>query len=166
MINPVMQKISDKIVQKYGVLPSDSDDNIIIDVTDSRDLNVNDITQYIMNFETYISRLKELHWSAVDDKTHILTDELIKKFTEYQDSLSEDYMGYCGNKFGIGFLSGACACDCVTLPELLKKLGEDTNLMYSVVNGDDYENNLKGIEHTLNEIMDTVNTYLYKETQK
>lgn len=165
MINPIMQKISDNIAKKYNVIPV-GDNNVIVDVTDTEDLTVNDITQYIMNFETYISRLKELHWSALDDKTHVLTDDLIEKFSSYQDSLAEDYMGYCGKKFGLGFLSGACECECQTLPDLLNKLGEDTNLMYEVINGGDYGNSLKGIEHTLNEITDTINTYLYKETQK
>ncbi len=165
MINPILQKISNNIVQKYGVAPS-GDANVVVDVTDVADLSVNDVPQYIMNLETYISRLKEIHWSAQDDKTHVLTDELIKYFTKFQDSLAEDYMGYCGNKFEIGFLSGACECDCTTLPDLLHKLSDDTKLMYEVINNGEYGYDLKGIESTLNDIMDTINSYLYKETQK
>ena len=54
--------------------------------------------------------MKELHWSAVDDKTHVLTDELIKKLSDYQDTMAEDYMGFSGTKFSIGFLDGGCDC--------------------------------------------------------
>ncbi len=151
------------------MLQDDNDDiePIVVNVVSSENLSVNDIIQYIANFESYISRLKEIHWSCNEDKIHVLTDDLIHKFTEYQDGLAEDYMGYCGAKLQIGTLSLCCDCsmDASTLPELLNLLREDTNLMISFIKGL-RDNKLSGIEHRLNSIMDTINVYLYKETQK
>lgn len=148
----------------------DDDDTIepvVVNVVSSDNLSVNDVIQYIANFESYISRLKEIHWSCDEDKIHVLTDDLIHKFTEYQDGLAEDYMGYCGAKLQIGTLSLCCDCsmNASTLPELLNLLREDTDLMISFIKGLG-DNRLSGIEHRLNAIMDTINVYLYKETQK
>lgn len=166
MDSSIIKSLTDTLIQKYGVCDDNGAEGVVIDITSSSDLTVNDITQYIMNLECYISRLKEIHWSAVDDKTHVLTDELIKKFSNYQDTMAEDYMGFSGTKFSIGFLNGGCGCECTTLPDLLNSLSEDTNLMYDVIRRATPSNRLRGMEHTLNEIMDTINRYLYKETQK
>ena len=125
------------------------------------DLCASDIVQYICNLESYISRLKEIHWSATDDKTHTLSDNMRFDLSSTQDEHSEIYMGLTGKKFNIGFLSNACSTNAKTLPELLTELQTDTIQMYNVMH-DNYE--FKGIESVLNRLLGTIDANLYKYT--
>ena len=134
----------------------------VVEITTSQ-VTVEDIPQYIANMESYIGRLKEIHWSCDNDKVHVLCDELVGELKEHQDELAEHYMGYVGAKFNIGFLNCACSCDDRTLPDVLKSLRSDTIELYEVVNT---VPELKGIDKILNSIMDLINKNLYKETQK
>jgi hypothetical protein len=134
----------------------------VIEIT-AKNVTVDDIPQYIANLETYMSRLKEIHWSSDTDKVHILSDDIISELKGYQDELAEHYMGYIGSKFKIGFLNCACSCDDTTLPDLLKSLRADTIELYDVVSS---VPELKGVDKVLNSIMDLINKNLYKETQK
>ena len=134
----------------------------VIEIT-ATDVTVDDLPQYIANLETYMSRVKEIHWSCDNDKVHVLCDEIGSELKKYQDELAEHYMGYVGSKFNIGFLNCACSCDDRTLPDLLRSLRADTIEMYEVISTIP---ELKGVDKILNGIMDLINKNLYKETQK
>lgn len=134
----------------------------VIEIT-TQNITTEDIPQYIANLESYMSRVKEIHWSCDNDKVHVLCDEIGSDLKKYQDELAEHYMGYAGSKFNIGFLNCACSCDDRTLPDVLKSLRGDTVELYDVVSGIP---ELKGVEKILNSIMDLINKNLYKETQK
>lgn len=121
------------------------------------------IPQYIANLEKYISKAKELHWSATDDKTHVLCDELTGELSELQDDIAEMYMGYDGNKFQLGFLDSACTCDATTLPELLDCLLGDT---FEMNNAIDEVIGFRGIRSKLNKLIGYLEAMKYKETQK
>lgn len=158
-----MNSLVNAMMAKYGdACVAEPNGTYVIDVAEE-DLCASDIVQYICNLESYISRLKEIHWSATDDKTHTLSDNMRFDLTSTQDELSEIYMGLTGKKFNIGFLGNACSTNAKTLPELLTELQTDTIQMYNVMH-DNYE--FKGIESVLNRLLGTIDANLYKETQK
>lgn len=123
----------------------------------------NILIDYIANLESYQSRLKEIHWNTSEDKTHVLTDELIGKVKSTQDELAEYYMGADGDKFPIGFLNIRKELNVKTLPELLTKLIVDTINVYKLC---EKNPRLFGMKSILDNVLIYTNTYLYKETQK
>jgi len=122
-----------------------------------------DVAKYIANLESYEVRIKELHWSAEDDKTHILCDEVRDKVCGLQDELAEIYMGIAGEKFGIGFLANAKECTSASLPEFCKDLINDT---CCIIEGIQDIILLRGIKGELEEFVGYLQQILYKETQK
>lgn len=123
------------------------------------------VSAYISNLECYCARIKELHWSAEDDKTHILCDELRDEICELQDKLAEIYMGITGTKFRLGFLSdNVCDLQNITnLPIFCRALISDT---CEVIEQIERCVILRGIKGELEEFVGYLQTILYKETQK
>ena len=162
MIKDKDKKILESLTEMYGaddVLNQIQNNVIVVETENTSELVV---VEYISKIECAISRLKEIHWSALDDKTHVLSGELIEFLNNKQDVIAEDYMGACGEKLKIGCLG--CSCyDCTNLPELLKCIREDTLKLYPMLCGDCV---LSGIKATLDTIISTLNSYLYKDTQK
>lgn len=130
---------------------------------DSANLSIRDVTQYIANLEFYIGRTKELHWSAVDDKTHILCDELKDKLSEYQDELMEMWLGMTGEQVSIGFLNQACEYGFRDLPALLRGLWKDTCDMLPILES---EHAYCGLKSKFESMVGYLQTMLYKEKQK
>lgn len=123
------------------------------------------VSKYIANLNCYEARIKELHWSAEDDKTHILCDEIRDKICGLQDELAEIYMGITGTKFTIGFLCNSeCDLQNITnLPIFCRALLSDT---CEIVEGIQNCVILRGIKGELEEFIGYLQTILYKETQK
>ena len=49
MDSSIIKSLTDTLIKKYGVCDDNGEEGVVIDITSSSDLTVNDITQYIMN---------------------------------------------------------------------------------------------------------------------
>lgn len=55
--------------------------------------------------EGYKTRLKNLHWSAVNDTIHQRIDQMLNATNDFQDSIAEEAMGV-HNQFGPAMING------------------------------------------------------------
>lgn len=122
------------------------------------------IAQYISNLENYISRTKELHWSADNDKVHVLCDELKKELSDRQDEMAEIYMGINDAKFDVGFFSTSKEIQAHTLRELLLELRGDTVSVLSAFSNEFVEYSC--VKRVLQKILGYIQAMIYRETQK
>ena len=116
---------------------------------------------FICSLHGYLIRVKEIHWNTSSDAEHHLCDDIHGDFMKCEDEFTECCMGIEGKHFQIGKLLPMLP-NSETLPALLRELEKDILNMKKKCN-DTTESGLKNI---LDEMMQCVNKYKYRATQK
>ena len=116
---------------------------------------------FICSIHGYLIRVKEIHWNTSSDAEHNLCDDIHDDFMKCEDKFTECCMGIEGKHFQIGKLLPMLP-NSETLPSLLKEFEKDILKMKKNVN----DTTESGLSHILNEMMECVNKYKYRATQK
>lgn len=117
--------------------------------------------EYICNLHGYLIRLKEIHWNTTSNSEHLLCDEIEDTLCECEDRFAENIMGYYGQHLKIGFLKPLLP-NSHELTAMLKELEKETIALKPLA----HANDKSGIMNVLDDILECVNKYKYRSTQK
>lgn len=109
----------------------------------------------------YSLRVKEIHWNTSVNAEHLLCDEILDCISDCEDRFAECVMGMCGTRFQIGDLRPL-------LPkslDLISMLGELEQEILSFEKNLT-EKNAVGIFNILDELIEKLNKFKYRATQK
>lgn len=120
-----------------------------------------EIIDYICSLHGYLIRLKEIHWSTDSDATHTLCDMIMSDVGDLEDRFAESVMGYYGEKIKVGDLMPLLPNSEELIP-MLKEMEDDTNKMKKQFNKEDNGGQIR----VLNSLLEKINKYKYKATQK
>jgi len=116
---------------------------------------------FICSIHGYLIRIKEIHWSTTSNAEHLLCDEIQTDFMKCEDDFAECCMGIEGKHFQIGKLLPMLP-NAETLVSLLKEFEKDILNMKKRLN----DTTESGLSNILDEMMQLVNKYKYRATQK
>lgn len=116
---------------------------------------------FICSLHGYLIRIKEIHWNTTSNAEHQLCDEIHGALMGCEDEYTECCMGIEGKHFPIGKLLPMLP-NAETLPAVLKELEKDVLGMKSKCN----DTTESGLRNILDEMMQCVNKYKYRATQK
>lgn len=116
---------------------------------------------FICSIHGYLIRIKEIHWNTTSNAEHLLCDEIQDDFMKCEDDFTECCMGIEGKHFQIGKLLPMLP-NAETLPSLLKEFEKDILKMKKSVN----DTTESGLSNILDDMMQCVNKYKYRATQK
>ena len=116
---------------------------------------------FICSIHGYLIRVKEIHWNTKSDAEHHLCDEIHDDIMKCEDKFTECCMGITGEHFQIGKLLPMLP-NAEELPSVLKEFEKDILDMKKNVN----DTTESGLSNILDEMMQIVNKYKYRATQK
>jgi len=116
---------------------------------------------FICSLHGYLIRIKEIHWNTDSNSEHLLCDEVQDCIADCEDRFAECLMGMTGEHFKIGDLKPM-------LPRATELKAMLNELEGEVV---DYEEELTskkdgGLHNILDELLENVNKFKYRATQK
>lgn len=117
--------------------------------------------EFICSIHGYLIRIKEIHWNTTSNAEHLLCDEIQDDLMDYEDKFAECCMGIENKHFQIGKLLPMLPNSESLLP-LLKELEKDILELKKKMN----DTTESGIVNILDELMQIVNKYKYRSTQK
>ena len=117
--------------------------------------------EFICSLHGYMIRIKEIHWNTTSNSEHLLCDEINDCISECEDEFTECCMGIEGKHFQIGKLLPMLPNSESLIP-LLKELEKDVLSMKKKCN----DTTESGLTNILDEMMQNVNKYKYRATQK
>lgn len=109
----------------------------------------------------YLIRIKEIHWNTNNNSEHLLADELEGELHDCEDAFMECAMGMEGQHFPMGKLLPMLPNATETIP-MLKELEKDILDMKGKHNTDKDG----GLTNVLDDMLQCVNKYKYRATQK
>ena len=116
---------------------------------------------FICALHGYTIRVKEIHWNTTNNSEHLLCDEINDCIFDCEDAFTECCMGIEGKHFQIGKLLPILP-NAESLLPMLKELEEDVLKMKKKCN----DTTESGLTNILDEMMQNVNKYKYRATQK
>lgn len=116
---------------------------------------------FICSLHGYMIRIKEIHWNTTSNSEHLLCDEINDCISGCEDEFTECCMGIEGKHFQIGKLLPMLPNSESLIP-LLKELEKDILSMKKKCN----DTTESGLTNILDEMMQNVNKYKYRATQK
>ena len=120
-----------------------------------------DYINFICAVHGYLIRIKEIHWNTSSNAEHLLCDEIQDDLMKCEDDFTECCMGIEGKHFQIGKLLPVLP-NAESLLPMLKELEEDVLAMKKKCN----ETTESGLNNVLDDMMQCVNKYKYRATQK
>lgn len=120
-----------------------------------------DYIDFICSIHGYLIRIKEIHWNTSCNAEHLLCDEVQDCLMGCEDEFAECCMGIEGKHFQIGKLLPMLP-NSESLPSLLKELEKDILSMKKKCN----DTTESGLINVLDEMMQQVNKFKYRATQK
>lgn len=116
---------------------------------------------FICSIHGFLIRVKEIHWNTTSNAEHELCDEIQDDFMECEDDFTECCMGIEGKHFQIGKLLPLLP-NSESLVPLLKEFEKDILSMKKKCN----DTTESGLLNVLDDMMQCVNKYKYRATQK
>lgn len=116
---------------------------------------------FICSLHGYMIRVKEFHWSTDNNAEHLLCDEIEESIHDCEDRLAECIMGITGNKFKVGDLKPLLP-NSNDLKKMLREL--ETETIDFKKKCDEYKEG--GLINICDDILECVNKYKYRTTQK
>lgn len=116
---------------------------------------------FICSIHGYLIRVKEIHWNTSSDAEHKLCDDIHDDFMKCEDKFAECCMGITGEHFQIGKLLPMLP-NANALQSVLKEFEKDILDMKKSIN----DTTESGLSNILDEMMEIVNKYKYRATQK
>ena len=120
-----------------------------------------DYIDFICYLHGYLIRIKEIHWNTSNNSEHLLCDEIHGDLMDCEDKFAECCMGIEGKHFQIGKLLPMIP-NSENLLSVLKDLEKDILSMKKKCN----DTTESGLTNILDEMMQCVNKYKYRATQK
>lgn len=116
---------------------------------------------FICSLHGYLIRVKEIHWNTNSDAEHKLCDDILDCIGGCEDRFTECLMGMTGEHFKIGDLKPM-------LPNATQLMSMLNELEGEIV---DFEEKLTskkdgGLTNVLDELLENVNKFKYRATQK
>lgn len=110
----------------------------------------------LKKIEGYKTKLKELHWAAKNNSTHVRIDEFLDKLSDYEDAIAEDCQGIEG-QVRVGTFS-SIPCGASDIFEVLEAIKND---LISIKNT--YDNNPEyiGVINETEDFFHTLKLYKY-----
>lgn len=116
---------------------------------------------FICSIHGFLIRIKEIHWNTTSNAEHLLCDEIQDDFMKCEDDFTECCMGIEGKHFQIGKLLPMLPNSESMVP-LLKEIEKDILDMKKKCN----DTTESGLNNVLDDMMQCVNKYKYRATQK
>ncbi len=135
-------------------------DNILLDTISNIDIQRNSplapFIEFLNTLEGYKTKLKNLHWSAVNLSIHKQLDKFIDETNEFQDNIAEEAMGIHGQLANDVLIGESFNCnDPIVLLQSLK----DRVLRFYNSTTDKPE--YIGIRSEIENFIHVINQYLY-----
>lgn len=110
----------------------------------------------IGKMEGYKTRLKDLHWAAYNNSTHVRLDEILAELSDYEDAITEDAQATDGDI--IAGTVRAIPCNSTDIFDILDQLKLDL-----VAIKRQYENNIEytGVINETDDFFHVVKKYIY-----
>lgn len=121
----------------------------------------NEYINFICSIHGFLIRIKEIHWNTTSNAEHLLCDEIQDDFMKCEDDFTECCMGIEGKHFQIGKLLPILP-NSETMVPLLKEIENDILAMKKKCN----DTTESGLQNVLDDMMQCVNKYKYRATQK
>lgn len=120
-----------------------------------------EFVDFICSLHGYLIRIKEIHWNTDNNSEHLLCDEIQDCIAGCEDRFTECAMGMEGVHFKVGDLKPMLPNNDSLIPMLKELEGEII----------DMEDKLKdkksaGLVNILDELLENVNKFKYRATQK
>lgn len=116
---------------------------------------------FICELHGYLIRVKEIHWNTNSNSEHILCDDFHGELLEYEDEFAECAMGIDGKHFKMGDLLPMVPNAESFIP-MLKELEKDILSMKEKCDSPEEG----GLINILDDMLQNVNKYKYRATQK
>lgn len=114
------------------------------------------ILNFICTLEGFKTKCKNLHWAAPKKNIHIYLDEFLSILSDFQDAITEDYMGIT-SRVKPDFLQGI-PCSCMNAKDFISEVKTKTILFYNSIP----ENVIyKGIASETETFIHNINKYIY-----
>lgn len=117
--------------------------------------------EFICLLHGFLIRIKEIHWNTLSNSEHIICDEIQDDFMKFEDDFMECCMGIEGKHFQVGNLRPLLP-NSETLFGVLKEFEFDIIVMKKKCDSI----NESGLSNILDEMMQFINKYKYRVTQK
>jgi hypothetical protein len=137
-----------------------------VPISENKNLGIEETIQkvfieYINRIEGWKSKCKNLHWSAPKKNIHVYLDDFLSELSDFQDSITEDYMGING-KVAPNILTGY-SCMALNAFDLIAEIKIQTEIFYKKLPTDIC---YKGITAECENFIHIINkyTYLFKLT--
>lgn len=116
---------------------------------------------FICNLHGYLIRVKEIHWNTSNDAEHRLCDSIESDIHSCEDRYAEVAMGEDGEHFKIGDLKPMLPNAHQLIPMLKELEGEAREMKKKLSEDKD-----AGLINILDDLIECVNKYKYRATQK
>ena len=120
-----------------------------------------EFVDFICSLHGYLIRIKEIHWNTDNNSEHLLCDEIQDCIASCEDRFTECLMGMDGVHFKVGDLKPMLP-NADTLIPMLKELENEVIDMKKSLS--DEKNG--GLTNVLDDLLENVNKYKYRATQK
>lgn len=125
--------------------------------SDETDNKIKELISFLHNVQKPV---REIHWNTDEYALHMVTDEAIGNFCDWEDGLAEAFLGDRGIELKISDKKPSSDTDFKTIINELVDLASDVK--ESVSGNKDYDN----VCAVLDEIIETGNQLLYKSELK
>lgn len=116
---------------------------------------------FICSLHGYLIRVKEIHWNTDNNAEHKLCDEIQDCVAECEDRFTECLMGMDGEHFKVGDLKPMLP----NAKELIPMLKELEGEVIAMLKGFS-DVRTHGLTNVLEELLENVNKFKYRATQK
>lgn len=117
--------------------------------------------EYICDLHGYLIRVKEIHWNTDNNAEHLLCDEIEGCIHDCEDRFAEVAMGESGEHFRVGDLKPLLPNSHQLIP-MLKELESETKALRVKLS----DTNDCGLINILDDILENINKFKYRATQK
>lgn len=120
-----------------------------------------EFVDFICSLHGYLIRIKEIHWNTNTNAEHLLCDEIQDCIAGCEDRFAECAMGMEGVHFKVGDLKPMLPNNDSLIPMLKELEGEIID-----IEGKLTEKKEAGLVNILDELLENVNKFKYRATQK